>query len=145
MHVSEIGHTDSGRRKVNAKCLCIGQNTDPNLMFHNLQPCITSLPHNPDLTTLRKRLLKTFWEREKMLVTSISQNVFYPFRNKFQFFSHIFLGVCKSFLQPKVLMFGKELKQWLKELQESMDRCSSFPDITEIMLQMVLKTLKLAK
>ena len=46
------------------------------------------------------RLLKTFWKKEKMLVTSIfsfSQNVFYHFQNKFQFFSGIYFVVCKFF------------------------------------------------
>ena len=39
----------------------------------------------------KKQLLKTLWEKEKMLVTSIfffSRNVFYSFQPKFQFLSH---------------------------------------------------------
>ena len=61
----------------------------------------SSLPHNPDFKRPRKRrLLKTLWEKEKMLVPSIfslSHNVFYPFRNKFQFLSPIHFVVCKCF------------------------------------------------
>ena len=40
-----------------------------------------------------KSLLKTLWEKEKMLVNSIisfSHNVFYPSQNRFQFFNHIY-------------------------------------------------------
>ena len=47
-----------------------------------------------------RSLLKTLWEKEKMLVTSIfsfSHNVFYPSLNKFQFFSYIYFVVCKCF------------------------------------------------
>ena len=49
-----------------------------------------------------------------MLVTSIfsfSQNVFCPFRDKFQFLSHIFLLPAKAFDldRSKILSFGKEL------------------------------------
>ena len=47
-----------------------------------------------------RKLMKTFWEKEKMLVTSIfsiSQNVFYPSQNKFQFFGQVYFVVCKFF------------------------------------------------
>ena len=63
----------------------------------------------------RRRLLKTFREKAKILVTSIfsfSQNVFCPFRHKFQFLSHIFFLSCaKAFNLDwfKILSFGKEL------------------------------------
>ena len=39
-----------------------------------------------------RSLLKTLWEKENMLVTSIfsfSHNVFYPSKSKFQFLNHI--------------------------------------------------------
>ena len=52
------------------------------------------------LTPLEKNLLKTLWEKEKTLVTSIfsfSQNVFYHFQNKFQFSSCNYSIVCKFF------------------------------------------------
>ena len=59
------------------------------------------LPHNPDfLLPAEKSLLKTLWEKEKMLVTSIfsfTHNVFYPSQNKFQFFIYIYFVICKSF------------------------------------------------
>ena len=43
--------------------------------------------------TWNRRLLKTLWEMEKMLATSIfsfSHSVFYPFQTNFQYFIHIF-------------------------------------------------------
>ena len=44
--------------------------------------------------------MKTLWEKEKMLVTSIfplSHNVFYPSQTKFHFFIYIYFVVCKCF------------------------------------------------
>ena len=53
---------------------------------------LRSLPHSPDFSHLWKRkLLKTLWEKEKILITSIfsfSHNVFYPSKHKFQLFCH---------------------------------------------------------
>ena len=52
------------------------------------------------LTTLKKSLLETLWEKEKILVTSIfsfSHNVFYPSQNKFHCFIHIYYVICKWF------------------------------------------------
>ena len=49
---------------------------------------------------LEGSLLKTLWEKEKMLVTSIfsfSHNVFYPFQNNFQFLSQFYFAVCNCF------------------------------------------------
>ena len=70
------------------------------------------------LTTLRKGVPKSFWEREKMLVTSIfsfSHIVFYPFyplRHKFQFWVTFILSSANAFNldQSKTLLFDKELK-----------------------------------
>ena len=48
----------------------------------------------------KRRLLKTLWEKEKMLETSIfsfSPNVFYLSQNRFQILSHIYFVVCKCF------------------------------------------------
>ena len=48
----------------------------------------------------KKIALKTLWEKEKMLVTSIfsfSHNVFYPSQSKFQSFIYIYFVVCKCF------------------------------------------------
>ena len=45
-----------------------------------------------------KSLLKTYREKEKMLVTNIfsfSHNVFYPSQNEFQIVSQIYFVVCK--------------------------------------------------
>ena len=63
--------------------------------------CISSLPYNPDFQRpWESSLLKTLWEKEKMLVTSIfsfSHIVFYPSQIKFPFFGHIYFVVCKCF------------------------------------------------
>ena len=48
----------------------------------------------------KRKLLKTLWEKEKMLVTSIfsfSHKVFYSSQHKFQFLSQIYFVVCKCF------------------------------------------------
>ena len=59
------------------------------------------LPQNPDFQRpLKRSLLKTIWEKEKMLVTSIfsfSHNVFFQFQKEFLFLSHIYFVVCKCF------------------------------------------------
>ena len=59
---------------------------------------LNSFPHNPEILQPDKRkLLKTLWGKEKMLVTSIfsfSRNVFYSFHNK-------------------ILSFGKDLTCYL--------------------------------
>ena len=53
----------------------------------------------PAFYDLRKRSpLKTLWQKENMLVTSIcyfSQNVFSPSQKNFQFFNHIYFVICK--------------------------------------------------
>ena len=59
-------------------------------------------------------LMKIFWEKEEMLVTSIfsfSHNVFYLSQNEFQFFSHIKFSVCKCFQFRTVqnLSYGKRV------------------------------------
>ena len=83
-------------------------------------PClslINSLPHNPDFQRRwNKGLLKTLWENEKMLVTSIfffSHNLFYSSQNKFHFFqSHFILSSANAFNldQSKISSFGEELE-----------------------------------
>ena len=55
-----------------------------------------------------KSPLKTLWEKEKMLVTSIfsfSHNVFYPSQNKLQLFNYIYFVVCKCFQFGPVQFF----------------------------------------
>ena len=59
------------------------------------QRCINSLPHNSYIERPWNRsLLKTLWEKEKMLVTSIfsfSRNVFYPSQKEISVFKvHLF-------------------------------------------------------
>ena len=53
----------------------------------SLSHLINPLPHNPNFQQpWEKSLLKTLWEKEKMLVTSIfsfSHNVFHSSQNKF--------------------------------------------------------------
>ena len=59
------------------------------------------LPHNPDFNDPEKKsLLKTLWEKEKMLVTSIfsfSCNVFYLFQQEFLCLGYIYFVVGKCF------------------------------------------------
>ena len=57
-----------------------------------------TIPTSNDLE--KEAFMKTLWEKEKMLVTSIfsfSQNVFYPSQNKFQYFYNIYFVVCKCY------------------------------------------------
>ena len=62
---------------------------------------INPLPNNHDFYwPWIRSLLKTLWEKEKMLVTSIFSffhNVFYPSQNKFHLCSHIYFVICKCF------------------------------------------------
>ena len=60
-----------------------------------------SLPHSSDFQQPQERsLLKTSWEKEKMLVTSIFSffyNVFYPIKDRNYHLSYIYFVVCKCF------------------------------------------------
>ena len=73
------------------------------------------LPHNPEFKQPQNRiLLKTLWEQEKMLVTSIfsfSHNVSYPSQNKFQISAKFDLlsANASNLDQSKYFSFGKEL------------------------------------
>ena len=53
----------------------------------------------PTFNPEKKSLLKTLREKEKMLVTTIFYfpHIFYPSKNKFQFFRNIYFVVCKCF------------------------------------------------
>ena len=77
---------------------------------------LTFLPHNPDLKRPEvKSLLKTWWEREKMLVTAFS-----PFPTMFSILSKIKIIVLADFIllsantfnldQSRILSSCKELK-----------------------------------
>ena len=66
------------------------------------------------LTTLRKKLLKTLQEKEKMLVTrifSLSHNAFHPSQENFHFLGYIFLSSVNAFDSGhlKYIALGKEL------------------------------------
>ena len=69
--------------------VCFCQSTDGG---------INPFPNNPRLKRLwDRRLLKTLWEKEKMLLTSIFSfyhNVFYPVKDKFYFLSYIYFVDC---------------------------------------------------
>ena len=84
--------------------------------------CFNSSPYNPDFQRpWRRRPQKTLWEKEKMLVTSIfsiSQNVFYPFKNKCQFLSQIYFVVCMCFQ----FWQGKDFVVWWKVKQSGQCR-----------------------
>ena len=62
----------------------------------------------------KEALMKTLWEKEKILVTSIfsfSHNVFYPSQHKYQFFTNIYLCRLQNAFnldQSENLSFGKE-------------------------------------
>ena len=50
-------------------------------------------------------LLKTLWEKEKMLVTSIfpfSHNIFFPIKDKSKHLCYIYICVCKLMLWEKI-------------------------------------------
>ena len=64
---------------------------------HGSWRCMGTLYHKMQtFNNLEEGFFKTWWEKEKMLVTSIfsfSHHVFYPSQNKFQFFSHIYFVI----------------------------------------------------
>ena len=88
------------------KCFLFS-NSITSVTFNHIQ-------HTPDFEKekerpLRKRLLKTFWEKEKILVSSIfsfSHNVFYSLQTKFQIFIHIYFVVCECLHIWISLRFG---------------------------------------
>ena len=67
----------------------------------NTIPCFNLFPNKPwSLRVYITSLLKTLWEKEKMLVTSIfscSHSVFYSIQEINHHFSNIHLVVCKCF------------------------------------------------
>ena len=70
-----------------------------------------SFPHNPNCKQPRdKKLFKTLWLKEKMLVTSIfsfSHNIFHPSQTKIEVLIHIYfvVTVCKVFHFELILNF----------------------------------------
>ena len=77
------------------------------------------------LDNLQQRsLLKTLWEKEKMLVTSIfsfSHHVFNPIKDKNHHFKYFNVVVCNAFnlVRSKNLSFGKGLKGLSPKYQAS--------------------------
>ena len=107
-----------------------------SMMFTNS----TNMTKTPSLTLYHTILtynnpkkggfLKTFWKREKVLVTSIfsfSQNVFCPSETNFNFKVKFILLSAKAFNLDlsKILSFGKELIFHLS-------RVSTIPDIGKV-------------
>ena len=71
--------------------------------------CYNSFPNNRCfLRPWDGRLLKTLWEKEKMMVTSIfsfSHNAFYPIKDKSYSLHHIYFAVCTCFQIGQVNKF----------------------------------------
>ena len=77
------------------------------------------VPNKPLLSCVcRTSLLKTLWEKEKLLVTSnfsFSHSVFYPFGELFAIFIKCEIAVCKLFHFGRVLtvlLFGRGLTHY---------------------------------
>ena len=74
---------------------------------------LSFLPHK---WPWKRSLLKTLWEKEKMLVTSISPfpKSFQPFQKQISIFSVTSIlpsAYAFNVDQSKILLFGKELKE----------------------------------
>ena len=104
--------------KVKCKLFFLEQNLSIMFFFINsfLNSKVLTLYHTI-LTSKdpeKEKVLKTLWEKLKMLVTStfsFFHNVFYPSQNNFQVLGYIYFVVCKSFELRLVynFSFGKEL------------------------------------
>ena len=70
-------------------------------LFMGEKRSLNPSPHNDDFWRPGgKSLLKTLWEKKKMLVSSIfffSRNVFHPMEDNFYVFSNVQFVVCKCF------------------------------------------------
>ena len=87
------------------------------------------------LRVCNKSLLKTPWEKEKLLVTSIfsfSHSVFYPFRKLSAIFIKLEIIVCKLFQLGRVqnLLFGKGLRLYQMTIILSLSKMKAFADDT---------------
>ena len=85
----------------------------PSSKYHS--KLFNCFPHNPDVQRPQERsLLKTLWEKEKMLVTSIFSffhSVFYPIKDRNHHLSYVYFVVCKCFQFGHIqnVSFGNEL------------------------------------
>ena len=83
--------------------------------YHKFFNSVNPFPNKPwFLCVCRTSLLKTLWEKEKLLVTSnfsFSHSVFYPFRELSAIFIQFEIVVCELFQLGRVLnlSFGKGL------------------------------------
>ena len=71
-----------------------------SLMHQNVVLCGKGLTHSYTMTPFEASLLKTLWEKEKLLITSnffFTRNVFYPFRELSAIFIKFKIVVCKLF------------------------------------------------
>ena len=76
----------------------------PNILIHRPQISLTVFQRNPFLRVCSASLLKTLWEKEKLLVTSnftFSHGVFFPFGEFSAIFIQLQIFVCKH------LQFGR--------------------------------------
>ena len=67
------------------------------------------------IPTFGEAFLKTLWDKEKVLVSSIfsfSHNVFYSFKKDFLFLSYIYFVVCKCFQFGKASNLIKMAKRY---------------------------------
>ena len=73
--------------------------------------CLTFITQSQVLTTPRNNALKTFWEKEKVLVTSMfsSQNVLYPIKNRFQLLGLLSSANAYNLDRSKILLSLKRL------------------------------------
>ena len=109
---------------------------------------INPFPNKPwFLRVCSTSLLKTLWEKEKLLVTSnfsFSHSVFYPFRELPVIFIKFEIVVWKLFQFGRVQSssFGKGLNTYFVEKEHSKTRkhiaCSLFYDIQSLLLLLTL-------
>ena len=106
-----ILYYDSGRFIEISQYMCHKSLQESKLIFFN------PLPHHPDFQRpWKSKLLKTSWEKEKILVTSIlsfTHNALYPIRERNNNFSNFIFCRRQNALklgQSIGFLFGKELR-----------------------------------
>ena len=95
-------------------------------IFSNHPVFIYLLWHNPDICQFwQRRLLKTLWEKEKMLVTSIfsfSYNVFFPIKESLHHLNHNERQQMLNNLNKANILLSDKGSEWLplgKNLQQT--------------------------